>query len=256
MRKIMLLSMLLVIALFAIPSCASGVTQEEYDRVSNELRAAQNQLASLQGKLAEAEQIREVLTKQSAATKSELEAAQERYQELSDEHEELSEQFDATKNELEALQDNHEKLSAEYDDLNEQFQELSEQYDVIIEGRVEIDEKDVEQALFDLINQERVNAGLEELEPGENLYKWALTNSRTMATNQREEYSDYGSWQAVYWVAGHDTPERMADDTLTVWKGRQEYERFFLNVTARYGAIGIYKSGDIFYITYIADYFH
>jgi archaellum component FlaC len=248
--------MLLAIALFTIPSCTSGVTQQEYDRVSNELRAIQNQLVSLQGKLAEAEQLQEVLTKQSAAAKSELEAVQARYKELSAEHEGLSEQFEATKNELEAMQDNYEELSAEYDELDEQFQELGEQYNIIIEGRVEIDEKDVEEALFKLINQERVNEGLDEIALGENLYKWALTNSKIMATNQREEYSDYGSWQAVYWTAGHSTPERMADTILTVWKGRQEYERFFLNVTARYGAIGIYKSGEIFYITYIADYFH
>jgi len=256
MRIISILLISLAIVLFSVLSCTSGVTQQEYDRVSNELRAAQNQLASLQGKLAEAESLQEVLTKQSDATKSELSTVQAKYAELSTKHEELSEQFDATQSEFEAMQDNYEELSAEYDELDEQFEELSEQYDTIIEGRVEIDEEDVEQALFNLINQERVNEGLDELEPGENLYKWALTNSKTMATNKREEYSDYGSWQAFYWTAGHSTPERMADATLTVWKGKQEYERFFLNVTAKYGAVGIYKSGDIFYITYIADYFH
>jgi len=256
MKKMRLLSMLLVMALFTIPSCTSGVSQQEYDRVSNELRDARNQLASIQGKLAEAEQLKEVLTRQSAAAKSEFEAMQARYNELSTEHDGLSKQLEATKNELEALQDNYDELSAEYDEIETQFQELSEQYNMIIEGRVEINEKDVEQALFKLINQERVNKGLDEISLGENLYKWALSNSKAMATYQREEYSDYGSWQAVYWIAGHSTPERMADTVLTVWKGKQEYERFFLNVTARFGAVGIYKSGDIFYITYIADYFH
>ena len=55
MRKITILSMLLVMALFVVPSCASGISQQEYDRVSNELSTIQSQLASLQGKLAEAE---------------------------------------------------------------------------------------------------------------------------------------------------------------------------------------------------------
>jgi hypothetical protein len=47
----------------------------------------------------------------------------------------------------------------------------------------------------------------------------------------------------------------MANAAFTVWKNRQGYERSFLSVGANYGAVAVYKSGEIFYITYVADYF-
>jgi len=55
MRKITILTVLLVIALFSVPSCAPTVSQQEYDRVNDELSTIQSQLAPLQSKLAEAE---------------------------------------------------------------------------------------------------------------------------------------------------------------------------------------------------------
>jgi len=50
--------------LFLLPSCAAGVPQEEYDRVSSDLAAGQAQIQSLQGEL--------------SAKESELEAAEEK----------------------------------------------------------------------------------------------------------------------------------------------------------------------------------
>jgi len=258
MKKIAML-LLLVIVLLSVPSCAQQVSQQEYDRVSNELEAVQSQLASLQGKLAEAESLQaqnEELNKRNDAVKSELETIQAEYEGLSTEYDELNEQFDTAKSELEAMQAEYEELSTEYDELNEQFEELSEQYNTIVEGTAEIDEGDVEQALFKLINQEREKAGLDELMWGENLYKWAIANSRKMATNKRLEYSEYIGWQEVFWATGYGTADRMADAALTVWKNRQVYERFFLNAAAKYDAVGVHKSGKVFYITYVADYFH
>jgi len=256
MRIISILLISLAIVLFSVLSCTSGVTQQEYDRVSNELRAAQNQLASLQGKLAEAESLQEVLTKQSDATKSELSTVQAKYAELSTKHEELSEQFDATKSEFEAMQDNYEELSAEYDELDEQFEELSEQYDIIMKGTAEIDEEDVEQAVFELVNKERIENGLNEREWGENIYKWALANSRNMATNKQLEYTEYIGWQDVFWATGYGTADRIANAALTIWKNHQHYERSFLNAGDHYAAVAVYKLGEIFYITYVADYYH
>ena len=258
MRKITILSMLLVMALFTVPSCASEVSQQEYDRVSNELSTIQSQLASLQGKLAEAELLQaqnEELNKQFDTAKSEFEGMQARYEDLNAEHEELNEQFDTAKSEFEGMQARYEDLDAEYEELNEQFEELSEQYDIATGAGAQIDEEDIEQAVFKLVNQERENNGLDEIAWGDNLYKWATANSRSMATNKRLEYSEYIGWQEVFWATGYGTADRIASAALTVWENRQQYERSFLNTGAKYGAVGVYKSGEIFYITYMADYF-
>jgi hypothetical protein len=120
---------------------------------------------------------------------------------------------------------------------------------------VEINEEDVEQAVFKLINQERTNNGLDELMWGDNIYKWAIANSRSMATNKRLEYIEYIGWQEIFWATGYGTPDRIAQSALTVWKNRQQYERYFLSAGAKYGAVAVYKSGEIFYITYVADYY-
>jgi len=258
MRKITILSMLLVMSLFMVLSCTPTVSQQEYDKVSNELSTIQSQLASLQGKLAEAELLQvqnEELNKQYDTAKSELEAMQAQYEDLNAEYEELNKQFDDAKSELEDMQAKYEDLNAEYEELNEQFEELSEQYDIIMEGAAVIDEEDIEQAVFKLVNQERENNGLDEIMWGDNLYKWAATNSRSMATNKRLEYSEYVGWQEVFWATGYGTADRIANAALTVWKNRQQYERSFLNTGANYGAVGVHKSGEIFYITYMADYF-
>ncbi len=54
MKKTILTSMVLILILFWLPSCA-GVSQEEYDRVSSDLAAAQTQIQSLQADLSKAQ---------------------------------------------------------------------------------------------------------------------------------------------------------------------------------------------------------
>jgi uncharacterized protein YkwD len=230
MRKITMLSVLLVIALFSVPSCAPTVSQQEYDRVSNELSAIQSQLASLQSKLAEVEL-------------------------LQAQNEELNKQYDAVKSEFEAMQAKYEELSAEYEELDKQFEELSKQYEIIMEGTAEINEEDVEQALFELINQERENNGLNELMWGKYLYKNAIANSRNMATNKQLEYPSRAAGKEVYWTAGHSTADGIANVTLIILKNKVHYELDFLVRGFRYGAVAVYKSGEIFYITCMADYY-
>ena len=230
MRKITILSILLVIAVFSVPSCAPTVSQEEYDRVSNELSAIQSQVESLQGKLTEAEILKA-------------------------HNEELNRQYAAVKSERETMQAKYEELSAEYEELNNKYEELSKQYDILTEEPAEINEEDVEQAVFKLVNQERKDNGLNELIWGGNLYKWAMANSRNMATNKRYEYSDYASWQEVHWAAGYSTTDEIANGALIIWKNGLQYERNIINKVATYGAVAVYKSGEIFYITYIASPF-
>lgn len=258
MRKFSILSMLLFIALFSVPSCAPTVSQQEYDRVSDELSAIQSQLASLQGKLAEAELLRvkyEELSKLYDMVKGEHKTMQAQYEELSSKYEELNKQFDIVKTEFETMRAKYEQLSTEYEDLNNKYEELSKQYEIVTEEPAEINEEDVEQAVFQLVNQERKNNGLNELMWGDNLYKWAMANSRSMATSKRLEYSELFSWQEVFWATGYSTIDRIANAALTIWKDGKQYERNFLSKGANYGAVAVYKSGEIFYITYIADFF-
>jgi len=257
MRKITILSVLLVIALLSVPSCAPTVSQQEYDRVSNELSAIQRQLELVQGKLAEAESLQakyEELSKQHDMVKSERETMQTQYEELSTEYEELNKQHDMVKSEFETMQAKYEGLSTEYEELNNKYEELSKQYDILVEEPAEISEGDVEQALFKLINQERKNNGLDELMWGRYRYKDAIAHSRYMATSKKLEYPEYG-WQEIFWATGYSTADEIANAALTVWKNHLSYEITFLNRVTYYGAVAVYKSGEIFYITYAADYF-
>ena len=203
-----------------------GVSEEVYNAVVAGRDAAQAQVTNLQ---------------------SEVSAIQAKYDDLKADNDELKSEFETTQAE-------YEELSTEYEDLNEQFEELSKQGD-IIEEAAEINEEDAEQALFKLINQERKNNGLDELMWGKYLYKEATTNSRNMATSGQLEYSDRPSWQEVYRAAGYSTTDGMANAVFTIWKNSGSYEKNFLNVASVYGAVAVYKSGETFYITYMADYY-
>jgi cell division protein FtsB len=254
MQKITVVAILLV-ALFTVSSCASGVSQEEYDRLNDELSVAQSQLASLQQKSADAEVLRsqnEVLRQQYDTIKSELETTQAEYEELNAANEELGKQNDTLTGQFETVKANYEELSADYEELNAKYEELSSN---VTAGAAQINEADVGQAIFALVNQERKNSGLDEQIWGENIYKWGLSNSRNMAENKRIQYSDYPSWQQVFWATGYGTVDRIANAALTIWRNDQQYERSILGVGAIYGAVAVYRSGEIFYITYIASSF-
>ena len=223
-NKIIVAALLLVLLLLLVPSCTAKITQEDYDMVKSELTAAQSQIVSLQDELAEAEI-------------------------LQDNYDELSTNYDTVKSELEILQAKYDKLSVEYN-------ELSAKYDAVLKIPEEISEEDVEQAIFELINQERLNSGLNELEWDDNLYKWAIDHSGYMARENRFEYSDYIlTWQDIFWAAGYDTVDRIAEATLIVWRGKRHYESIFMNESAKYGAVAVVKQGEIFYITYFAQHY-
>jgi uncharacterized protein YkwD len=230
MKKNIVLSILLILALFSVLSCAPAVSQQEYDRVTSELSETQSQLALQRSELAEAEI-------------------------LQAEYDELSDNYDAVRSELaeaEILQAEYDELGAKYDDLGAKYDELSRQYNVLVEGTADISEEDVEQALFELINQERRDNGLNELEWNHSLYLWAKSHSRDMAARKRLETSEYDVWQDFLRAAGYSTVDRLASATLTIWRDSANYERNFLVRGATVGAVAAYKSGDVFYITYFA----
>ncbi|MFC1961628.1 CAP domain-containing protein [Chloroflexota bacterium] len=258
MRRTAMIMISLVMLLLAVSSCAPSVSQQEYDRVSSELSAVKTELASIQTELEKCQAAQagnEDLGQRCDALKTEFDAVQAEYSALIN-------QYEAIKDEYGTLQASYEELSKEYDVTKAEFEavqadyeELSSNYNILMEGKADFSEEDVEQAVFQLVNQERSSRGLNELEWGTNLYKWAQANSRNMATNQRLEYSDYGAFQNLYWAVGYISADRMARAVFTAWQNMTQYERHFLNVGTKYGVVAAYKPGEIFYITYIADYF-
>jgi uncharacterized protein YkwD len=254
-----LILLVFVVSIIFFSACASTVSQQEYDRVNNELSAIQGQLTSLQGRLAEAETSKaeyeglsteyEELTKQYDTLKSEHDTLKAEYEGLSTEYEELDGQYEALKSELDALKAEYEGLSTEYEVLSEQCSAAAEETAEII------NEEHIEQAIFELVNQERRNNGLDELIWGKNIYKFAVANSRDMATKKSLSYSDYGAYQQVFWATGYDQTDSIANAALTIWQNSLQYEKAFLNEVMVYGAVGVYKSGEIFYVTFISDYF-
>jgi len=257
-KKSSALLILTIIVLFSSVSCGETVPKAEYDSLVEKLAKNESQLVTLQGRLSDAEII------------------EAKYQELSAKFEELKKQNDVTPGEMESMETQYEELSAKYKDLmrqneeniNEiaslegQYEELKKDYDALAgqteEITLEINENNIEQALFDLINQERKDNGLNELIWGENMDTWSEENSRNMAaTKQYLQYTNYlVPYQQVFWAAGYSSVERVVNGALITWKSNSlQYDNNVLNHNAIYGAIGVYKSGDIFYITFLASNF-
>jgi seryl-tRNA synthetase len=239
--------------------CGSSISQEEYDRINDELSEARLQVAELQEKLDEAaaaeaqyEQLNteyQELKKQYDAQSDELKAVKSDFDELNAKYEQLKGQGEAGTDEMQALQ-------AEYDELSQQYAELKRQYDIIVQGEAVFSEEEIEQAIFELVNQERKNNGLDELEWGPNLYKWAKQNSREMAEKGEYMDSDWSSWQDIYIAAGHATLDGLASSALTIWKNQNyNFKQNFLNPQSPYGTVAAYKLGDAYYITYMASPF-
>jgi uncharacterized protein YkwD len=241
----------LIVAAGAI-SCGQGDLQEKYDILEQQLADANAQLAAQQGKLLEAQTL------------------EMQYEELSTQYEELKEQNDDNLDELESLEAQLEEIGDEIDtltgeneakdsqiaDLVAQYDELKAQYDILVGLDSEITEENIEQALFDLINQERKSHGLNELVTGTNLVNWSQTNSQDMSVSKREEYYDIQQvpFQRVYIAAGYSSLDRVLNAAMTIWKSHAlSYEENILNEDAVYGAVGVVELGDIYYITFMAS---
>ena len=226
MFRNIILSMILFLTSFTLLSCTPTVSQEDYDRVKAELSKSQNQIAVVQSELVETETIKA-------------------------EYDELLDDYNTALSKLETMQAEYDELEAKYDDLKAKYNELGEQYEVLIEG-TPISEEAVELAVFDLINQERVWNDLVELEWSSALYSWAKSHSRHMATEKSLEYIVSPLWQGVWQATGYRSVDRLANATLLIWKDSSRFEQHFLGKGAKYGAVAVHKSGEIFYITYIA----
>ncbi len=256
MMKSIIVAMVTIIIFLGFTNCSPSISQEEYDSVQNELSDVRLQVEALQDKLDEAMIIEEQhaqlntqyqeLEKQYDAQTGEIQTLKSDLDELNVSYEELMLQDEARIDEIQAM-------SAEYDKLNQEFKELKREYDALVQGAV-FSEEEVNQAIFALVNQERTNNGLAEIEWGVNLYGWAKQNSQAMAEKGEYEYSSWTSYQALLITAGHSTLEGLTNSAFLVWKQRKyEYSRIFLNTIIHYGAVATYRSGDVYYITFMAS---
>jgi uncharacterized protein YkwD len=248
MKQIILLAISLI-ALCSLSACSSGVSQEQYDNINEALNAAESQITELQGQLTAVEAQKVALQTQYDAIQNELSTLQSSPSELQQQYNELKASYDDAIN-------NYDALNVDYDKLNSKFEALQNEYTALsIQGTSTPIEQAVEQQIFSLINERRAANDLNELIWGPNLYTWAMENSRNMAKDGEIEYSSYGSYQEVDWATGYNSAEVMANAMLTVWEKGNQYDRKFLNVGMLYGTVAVYKEGDIYYITYIADVF-
>jgi uncharacterized protein YkwD len=170
--------------------------------------------------------------------RSELESVRSKYDELNSDYNELSTKYD--------------ELYSEYDELKENYDELKIKYNAAIQASTDIEESDLERVIFDLINEDRRNNGLDELEWTESLYWWAKEHSNYLAERKLVEESDYSYWQAVSRAAGYATADQMAIGVLRIWKESTVYANNFLNDAANFGVVAVSRSGDVFYIVYFA----
>lgn len=221
-----------------MPSCTKTVPQQENDRSNNGSSATEKQIVS-----------------QSTEYEAKYRDLSSQYEAIQAKYKDLNSQYEAMQAKYKDLNSQYEAIQAKFQDLSTQYASVRDNYNKLIGGASGVNEADVEQALFKMINRERTNNHLSEFKWGDNLYGWAITNSRNMAKNQRYQYSDYGSYEQVYWAAGYGTADSIANATLNIWQNSVQYDKIFLNPIFTYATVAVHKSGNILYITYISDTF-
>jgi len=183
----------------------------------------------------------------------------EAYEELENELASVRAELDELNSEYETLKDEHNSLITEFGNLSKEnrelktkYSELENKYNTVTQTTVDIAEGDIEQAIFDHINEDRRSNRVPELRWSNSLYNWAKEHTDYLVKNKTVELSESPYWQAVIRVAGYATAEQMATGTLKVWKEDASYANHFLNQHADWGAVAVVKSGDVYYITYFS----
>ncbi len=248
--RIIIISVVSIVVLLGLFGCSSSVSNEEYDRVKNELDDAMTQVQALQEKLDDAtilETQYQDLKNQYDAAAAELQTVRSDFDALNDSYQQLLVQDNARLSEIQGLE-------IDYDMLNQEFEELQKQYDSMFQSSTEFSNEEVDQAIFNLVNQERRNAGLDELEWGVNLYSWARQNSVSMSETGEFKYTSWLSTQAVLITSGQETFDGLVNGVMAVWKQQKhEFTPKFLSTVTKYGAVATYRLGDIYYITFLAN---
>ena len=248
-----------IVLMLVSVSCGGGIAQDEYDKILMELGEAQDEIATLESELAAAKsdvnqgikssaEYQELLSEYNS-TATELESVTAEYDTLNDEyellktqHETLQSQNESNLNQINLLQTENTQLQAQLDELTPPFPE--------------IDTTEIEQALFNMINQVRTDAGLEPLQVGKNVTNFARLNSEAMAYSKvHERYESYVvAYQLTFIAGGYNTAEDIANAAMIIWQSRElNYQINVLFDDARYGAVAVEKSGAVYYISFFAS---
>lgn len=230
--RIITLSILAILVMFSVTNCSSPAPPpDDYSKIKSDLQNAESQLAILQGKLAEAASL------------------ETKYQSLKNTSDELQKQIDASNKELQ-------EIVEDFDELNTKYEQLKGQYDNVALGSVVLNEDEINQAIFTLINRERKNNGLAELKWGAKLYGKCLQNSSDMAKTGELKYYEESLYiaQEVFMAAKYGTEEQLADAALVIWKNNDfRYRHNIIVGTHIYGAVGTYIASDIYYVTFMSS---
>ena len=248
-----------IILVLASVSCGGGIAQDEYDRVLIELGEAQDEIAGLTSELDAARAVESEgvesslkyqnllkdynnLVDESELAEAEYDALSADYEGLKAEHQLLQSQNESNLNQINLLQTENTQLQAQIDELTPPFPE--------------IDTAEIEQTLFNMINQIRTDAGLEPMQVGKNVANWARLNSEAMAYSKvHERYESYVvAYQLTFIAGGYNTAEDIANAAMIIWQSRElQYQINVLFDDAHYGAVAAEKSGDVYYISFFAS---
>jgi peptidoglycan hydrolase CwlO-like protein len=236
------LSLLVFLGAFSCSSAPENmVTQEEYNAVKTQLSAAEAKITELEAKQAEPTTglDEQLLKDEITSLKAEIES-------LGNDITALDEQNDALAGEKASLE-------ARYEDLNVQYQELEETLVALSQPEV-VTEELVENEILRLIDEERVKGGENKFLHSDLLYKQARRNSTNMAASGKVETISTVFYQEVFFAAGYNSVSTIAHGALLTWKlTLYRFEHNVLLSYNKYGAVGAIKSGDIYYITFLAS---
>ena len=241
MKRVFIKSLLVLSVIFLLGafSCAQGVSQADYDSVKSKLSQAESQLKALQDK---------VPVTVTVTTPPGTQPA-----DLSKTIEDLKKQIESYAGQIKTLEAQKKTAEDSLKDLNLKYAELQKQYAALTRPPDVITEESVEQAIFALINQERTKNNVPALEWGKNLYNITKQHGKYMYENSRYEPSSWPFFQEIYWGAGYTSADNLANGALLVWQNFQyRYEHGILSKAFKYGGVGAYKSGEVFYITFMA----
>ena len=235
----------------AVLSCAGtaekAITQEEYN-------ALQAQLSDAEAKIAEAKaKVTELEAKQGGtAAEPGEKSLQDEIDTLNAKIKELGNTIADSDKKYGILAQGKDSLEAQHAELNGKYDELQKTLAALTQPEIITEEK-IEAEILRLVNQERVKAGVPEFLPGTNLHGQAKQISRDMAASGKIEVNPAVFYAEEFWAAGYDTVNAIARGALLTWQLNQyRMEHGALLASNKYGAVGAYKSGEIFYITLMA----
>lgn len=246
MKRVTILLILLIL-IFSMPSCAQEATDKGHDMLKKELSTTQEKLSATESELQETREGLTVTREELNLTRGKLSSNEETLTDTLNEVREL-------KSELADVSITRDQYQSLYEELSIKYEEMKEEYDAITGEATDliINEEEVEQAVFALINQERTNNGFSELIWNDGLHSCARTNNYNMAETKSLQDSACLSFQQVFWFLGYGTADIIAETALTAWKNNQySYEQNVLNNSV-YGAVAVYRPEDILYISFLA----